>query len=106
MTTDFEEFSALVTSPLARLKIKKIVRESEISSGGSKDLEVRVAIAGVKIQIGVIFTHTHMHGQQVNTQLSRSRHLSNSQAHTEIAEKLASLTRDLLFSPPAYQKYD
>ena len=46
LTTDFEEFSALVTSPLARLKIKKIVRESESSSssltGGSRDLEVRV----------------------------------------------------------------
>ena len=46
MTTDFEEFSALVTSPLARLKIKKVVRESESSSssltGGSRDLEVRV----------------------------------------------------------------
>ena len=57
LTTDFEEFSALVTSPLARLKIKKIVRESEISSGGSKDLEVRVLQVS-KFQIGVVFTHT------------------------------------------------
>ena len=57
LTTDFEEFSALVTSPLARLKIKKIVRESEISSGESKDLEVRVLQVS-KFQIGVIFIHT------------------------------------------------
>lgn len=45
MTTDFDEFCALVTAPLARLKIKKMVREIESSgnlAGGSKDVEVRV----------------------------------------------------------------
>ena len=53
LTTDFEEFSALVTSPLARLRR---LLESEISSGGSKDLEVRVLQVS-KFQIGVILTH-------------------------------------------------
>ena len=45
LTTDFDEFSALVTAPLARLKIKKMVREIESSSslvGRYKDVEVRV----------------------------------------------------------------
>ena len=29
MVTDFDEFSALVTAPLARLKIKKLVKDME-----------------------------------------------------------------------------
>lgn len=52
MTTDFDEFSALVTAPLARLKIKKMVKEMENSNcldGGAKDLEVSIlSIVGVK----------------------------------------------------------
>ena len=50
MTTDFDEFSALVTAPLARLKIKKMVREIESSSslaGRSKDGE-EYSIIGVE----------------------------------------------------------
>ena len=53
LTTDFDEFSTLETAPLARLKIKKMVREIESSSslaGRSKHLE-EYSIIGVKSNI-------------------------------------------------------
>ena len=44
--TDFDEFSALVTAPLARLKIKKLVRD--IENNGLPSL-----LEGVSVYISV-----------------------------------------------------